>query len=47
MKIIKIPPTDDMKVEVVEHWDKGKLINIKGRRNYEEREEIKVHLRYG
>lgn len=29
MKIIKIPQTDDMKVEVVEHWDKGKLVNTR------------------
>lgn len=29
MKIIKIPPADDMNVEVVEHWDNGKLINTR------------------
>lgn len=29
MKIIKIPPTDDMKVEVIECWDGGKLVNTR------------------
>ena len=29
MKIIKIPPTDDIKVEVVEHWENGKLVNTR------------------
>ena len=29
MKIIKIPQTDDMKVEVVEHWENGKLIQTR------------------
>ena len=29
MKIIKIPQTDDIKVEIVEHLDKGKLINTR------------------
>ena len=29
MKIIKIPQTDDMKVEVVEQWEDGKLVNTR------------------
>lgn len=29
MKIIKIPPIDDMKVEVVELWEHGKLLNTR------------------
>lgn len=29
MKIIKIPQDQDMNVEVVEHWDKGKLVNTR------------------
>ena len=29
MKIIKIPQEPDMKVEVVEHWEKGRLINTR------------------
>ena len=29
MKIIKIPPTGDIKVEVVEHWEKGKLVSTR------------------
>ena len=29
MKIIKIPQTDDMKVEVVEQWERGKLVNTR------------------
>lgn len=29
MKIIKIPQEPDMKVEVVELWDKGRLVNTR------------------
>jgi hypothetical protein len=29
MKIIKIPQDQDMKVEVVEHWENGKLIQTR------------------
>ncbi|MDD6017162.1 MAG: hypothetical protein PUC18_12970 [Prevotellaceae bacterium] len=29
MKIIKIPQDQDMKVEVVEHWENGKLVNTR------------------
>lgn len=29
MKIIKIPQDKDMKIEVVEHWDNGKLENTR------------------
>lgn len=29
MKIIKIPQEQDMKVEVVEHWENGKLIQTR------------------
>lgn len=29
MKIIKIPQSDDMKVEVVELWNNGKLVNTR------------------
>lgn len=29
MKIIKIPQPSDMKVEVVEHWENGKLVQTR------------------
>ena len=29
MKIIKVPPADGIKVEVVEHWEHGKLLNTR------------------